>query len=291
MSRAEPELPAINPADWSDVLTPRRSLFDLRLRELWAYRDLILLFIRRDFVAVYKQTILGPAWFLLQPLLTTIMFTIVFGWVARISTDRLPPFLFYLAGIVPWNYFADCVHKTANTFSQNASIFGKVYFPRLAVPISIVITSLIGFAIQFALFLVVLLYYLWTGAAVNPSWRIIVAPFLLLEMAILGLGVGCLVASLTTRYRDLAMAVSFGVQLWMYASAVVYPISAISPEMRRFMILNPMVPIIEAFRFSFLGAGVVELWQILLSFAISVVVCAAGLLLFHRVERTVMDTI
>ncbi len=278
-------------AEWSKVITPRRNLFDFRWRELWAYRDLVLLMVRRDFVATYKQTVLGPLWFLIQPLLTTLMFTLVFGRIARLSTDRLPQFLFYLSGLVAWNYFADCVNKTASTFTRNAGIFGKVYFPRLAVPISIVITNLISFLLQFGFFVIFLLYFIVRGSPVHPNWHMIVAPVLLLQMAALGLGAGCLVSSLTTRYRDLALAVTFGMQLWMYASSVVYPLSQIPEKFRWIFILNPMVPIIESFRFAFLGSGVIEIWQLAISFAISMATLVAGVVMFNRVEQTVMDTV
>jgi lipopolysaccharide transport system permease protein len=278
-------------SQWSMVITPKHGWFDLRWSELWRYRDLILLFVRRDFVATYKQTILGPVWFLIQPVMTTLMFTLIFGHIAKLSTDKLPPILFYMAGIVAWGYFSDCVNKTANTFTRNAGIFGKVYFPRLAVPVAIVVTNLLSFLIQFTMFMGFLTFFVLQGYPVHPSWRMLVAPVLVVEMAALGLGVGCIVSSLTTRYRDLAMALTFGVQIWMYASSVVYPLSVMSPAMRKIMILNPMVPIIEAFRFSFLGAGVIEIWQLLVSFAVSTVVLLLGIVMFKHVEHTVMDTI
>src|SRR5947209_3908797 len=216
-------------SQWSIVITPKHGWFDLRWSELWRYRDLIRLFVRRDFVATYKQTILGPIWFLVQPIMTTLMFTLIFGHIAKLSTDRLPPILFYMSGIVAWGYFAECVNKTANTFTRNAGIFGKVYFPRLAVPIAIVTTNLLGFLIQFVMFMGFLSYFLLQGYPIHPTWRMLVAPVLVVEMAALGLGVGCIVSSLTTRYRDLALALTFGVQIWMYASSVVYPLSVMSP--------------------------------------------------------------
>jgi len=286
-----PKAPSDDLGEWSTIITPHRAWLEVRWRELWQYRDLIYLFVRRDFVGTYKQTVLGPIWFFLQPIFTTIVFTVVFGKIAKISTDALPPPLFYLSGIVMWQYFADCLNKTSSTFTANAGIFGKVYFPRLVVPISTVITSLITFAIQFALFLSLLIFFKIQGAPVHPNYRIIILPFLLLMMASLGLGVGCLVSSLTTRYRDLAVAVGFGVQLWMYASAVVYPLSEIPAEWRWLLVLNPMVPIIESFRFAFLGSGVVEIWQIGMGAGVCLLILLSGILTFNHVEKTFSDTV
>ena len=286
-----PKTPSEDLGEWSTIITPHRGWLEVRWRELWQYRDLIYLFVRRDFVGTYKQTVLGPIWFFLQPIFTTIVFTVVFGKIAKISTDALPPPLFYLSGIVMWHYFADCLNKTSSTFTSNAGIFGKVYFPRLVVPISTVITSLITFAIQFVLFLSLLAFFKIQGAPVYPNYRIIILPFLLLMMASLGLGVGCLVSSLTTRYRDLAVAVGFGVQLWMYASAVVYPLSEIPAEWRWLLVLNPMVPIIESFRFAFLGSGVVEIWQIAMGAGVCLLVLLGGILTFNHVEKTFSDTV
>jgi len=279
------------PIQWTDVITPQRGWLEIRWRELWQYRDLIYLLVRRDFVGTYKQTILGPLWFFLQPLFTTIVFTVVFARIAKISTDSVPAPLFYLSGIVMWQYFADCLNQTAGTFTANAGIFSKVYFPRLVVPISRVITSLLTFAIQFALFLCFLVFFKLHGAPIDPSFRIIVLPVLLAMMAALGLGVGCLVSSFTTRYRDLAVAVGFGVQLWMYASAVVYPLSEIPVEWRWVLVLNPMVPIIESFRFAFLGSGVVEIWQPAMGAGVCLLVLLSGVFAFNHVEKTFSDTV
>ncbi len=276
---------------WTEIITPQRGWLEVRWRELWQYRDLIYLLVRRDFIGTYKQTILGPLWFFLQPLFTTVVFTIVFGRIAKISTDAVPAPLFYLSGIVMWQYFADCVSQTSGTFTANAGLFSKVYFPRLAVPISRVITSLITFGIQFALFLCFLLFFELQGAPIQPNFRIIVLPVLLLMMAALGLGVGCLVSSLTTRYRDLSVAVGFGVQLWMYGSAVVYPLSEIPSAWRWLLVLNPMVPIIESFRFAFLGSGVVEIWQLAMGAGVCVLVLLSGILTFNHVEKTFSDTV
>jgi len=226
-----------------------------------------MLFVKRDFVAFYKQTILGPLWFLLQPLFTTIVFTIIFGRIAKISTDGLPQMLFYMCGIVLWNYFADCLNKTSDTFVSNAGIFGKVYFPRLTVPVSIVITNLITFAIQFLLFLAFWAYFYLEGAAIKASLWILATPFLLLQMAALGLGLGILISSLTTKYRDLRYVVGFGVQLWMYATPIVYPMSQIPEKWQWLYAMNPMAAIVETARFAFLGAGSVRPWNLGISFA------------------------
>jgi len=276
---------------WDAVLEAGQPWFQLRLGELWAYRDLILLFVRRDFTATYKQTFLGPLWYLLQPLLTTITFVVIFGYFARIQTDGLPHILFFMSGIVAWNYFADCLTKTANTFTGNAAMFGKIYFPRLVVPLSIVITNMITFLLQFALFAGVLVFFWIQGAPVVPNYRMIILPLLVLQMALLGLGVGAIVSSVTTRWRDLSMLVGFGTQLWMYASSVVIPLSVIPENLRWIFVLNPMVPIIETFRFAFLGRGVVEIWQLLLSLAVTLTIFLFGISIFTRVEKTFTDTV
>jgi lipopolysaccharide transport system permease protein len=273
------------------VLTPRKPLFDLRLAEVWAYRDLVWLFVRRDFVATYKQTLLGPLWFLLQPLFTTIVFTVIFGKIADLPTDGLPDFLFFMAGVVVWNYFADCITKTSQTFNANSGVFGKVYFPRMTVPVASVISNLITFAIQFALFLLIVGWFLLRGSDVHPSWRVIVLPALVLQMALLGIGVGCLVSALTTRYKDLNMAVGFGVQLWMYGSAVIIPRSEVPANLQWLMTLNPMVPVVESFRFAFLGSGTVEFWQLAAGAVLSLGIFVWGVVVFNRVERTFTDTI
>ena len=279
------------PPAWSRVLEPRKGWLDLRLRDLWRYRDLVALFVHRDFVSQYKQTVLGPLWLVLQPLFTTLVLVIVFQKIGRLPTDGIPPMLFSMCGVVAWNYFADCLTKTANTFSANNQIFEKVYFPRLTVPVSVVITNLATFTIQFALFLGFCVFFFMKGAPVHPSWRIVVLPLLLLQMAALGLGAGCLVSALTTRYRDLMMLVTFGVQLWMYASCVAYPLSLIPAEYRWLLALNPMVPIIESFRFAFLGAGIIERWQLAVGAIESAVILFAGLVMFCRVEKKFTDTI
>jgi lipopolysaccharide transport system permease protein len=276
---------------WDLVIRPQRGWLDLRLGELWRYRDLVLLFVRRDFVSVYKQTILGPLWYLIQPLLTTLIFTVVFGNFASLPTDGLPPFIFYLAGTVVWAYFADCLNKTANTFVGNAHLFGKVYFPRLAVPVSILISNLIAFTIQFALFLVFLLYFWLTGAAIQPNAWVLLTPILILIMAGLGLGFGIIVSALTTRYRDLRFLVSFGVSLWMYATPVIYPVSGIPEQYRQIILANPLTPVVETFRYAFLGAGSASPGGLLYAAGCMVVVLLVGVMLFNHVEATFMDTV
>ncbi|MEO8206160.1 MAG: ABC transporter permease [Chthoniobacterales bacterium] len=277
--------------DWTKTIEPRHSLLQIRWREIWQYRDLIYLLVKRDFTAQYKQTVLGPLWFLIQPLVSTTTFTIIFGSIAKLSTDSIPPFLFYMCGLVAWSYFADCLLKSASTFSSNASIFGKVYFPRLTVPIANAITNLITFGIQFSLFLLIWAIMWSRGAPIHPTYRILILPVLILQMAMLGIGVGCLVSSLTTRYRDLSLLVGFGVQLWMYVSCVIIPLSDVSPQWRWIMVLNPMVPIIESFRFAFFGAGIVEVWQLAVGAGVSIGLFLVGVMVFRHVERTFSDTI
>ena len=277
---------------WDMVIEPQRGLLDLRLGELLRYRDLVLLFVRRDFVAVYKQTVLGPLWYLIQPLLTTLTFTVIFGQIASLPTDGLPQFLFYMSGTVVWAYFADCLNKTSNTFVQNAGLFGKVYFPRLAVPVSILISNLITFSIQFLLFLLFVSYFALQGADIHPNWAwIALSPLLVLMMAGLGLGVGVIISSLTTKYRDLRFLVQFGVQLLMYATPVIYPVSSIPQRFQWIILANPMTPILEAFRYAFLGAGTVDLAHLSYSFGFMLAVVFLGSLIFNRVEQTFMDTV
>jgi lipopolysaccharide transport system permease protein len=277
---------------WDMVIEPQRGLFDLRFQELWRYRDLVLLFVRRDFVAVYKQTILGPLWYLIQPLLTTLTFTVIFGKIASLPTDGLPQFLFYMSGTVVWAYFADCLNKTSNTFVQNANLFGKVYFPRMAVPVSILISNLITFSIQFILFILFVLFFAVRGTPIQPHWTwIALSPLLVLMMAGLGLGFGVIISSLTTKYRDLRFLVTFGVQLLMYATPVIYPVSSIPARFQWLILANPMTPIVEAFRYAFLGAGETQLGYLLYSFGFMLAVVFLGSVVFNRVEQTFMDTV
>jgi len=276
---------------WDLIIEPRRRLLDLRIGELWKYRDLVMLFVRRDFVAAYKQTILGPLWYLIQPLLTTITFTVIFGQIASLPTDGLPQFLFYMSGTVLWSYFADCLTKTSNTFVSNSHLFGKVYFPRLTVPVSILISNLITFAMQFVFFLLFVGYFALQGAEIRPNLWIFAFPLLLLIMAGLGLGLGILISAMTTKYRDLRFLVGFGVSLLMYATPVIYPASSIPERFQMLIKANPMTPIVETFRYAFLGAGSVHPLDLLYSFGFMVIVVIIGTVVFNRVESTFMDTV
>ena len=276
---------------WTMILRPKKSLFQINLKELWQYRDLIALFVRRDFVAKYKQTILGPLWFIIQPLLTTLMFVVVFGNIAGIPTDGIPQVLFYMSGIVGWNYFSTCLNDTSQTFLKNASIFGKVYFPRLAMPISVVISNMVSFIIQFLFLLCFLLYFYLRGADVSTGIEVLLLPFLVLMMAGLGLGFGIIISSLTTKYRDLTHLVGFGVSLWMYATPIIYPLSEIPERYRMFVLANPMTPLIETFKTVLLGVGSVNYLYLLYSFVFTIMLLAIGVLIFNKVERTFMDTV
>jgi lipopolysaccharide transport system permease protein len=277
--------------NWTKIIEPQHRLIHIDWKEIWRYRDLIYLFVKRDFTAQYKQTILGPLWFLIQPILSSSVFTIIFSQIARLSTDEVPPFLFYMSGLVAWGYFASCLGSSAGTFSTNASIFGKVYFPRLTVPIANAITNLLTFGIQLGLFLVIWAILMARGAPIHPQWAIIFVPLLLLQMALLGIGVGCFISSYTTRYKDFSLLVGFGVQLWMYASCVFFPLSSVPENYRWILVLNPMVPLIEGFRYAFLGAGIVERWQLGVGFGVSVLIFFIGVMVFRRTERTFADTI
>jgi lipopolysaccharide transport system permease protein len=277
--------------NWTMIIHTQRNWLDLRLGELWHYRDLIRLFVWRDFVSVYKQTILGPLWYLIQPLLTTITFTVIFGNIAGLPTDGLPQFLFYMSGTVIWSYFATCLNKTSETFITNAHLFGKVYFPRLAVPVSVLISSLVAFVIQFLLFLSFMTYFWLVGSDVQPNLWVLITPLLLLMMAGLGLGFGIIVSSLTTRYRDLRFLVAFGVQLWMYATPVIYPVSSIPERFRPLIQANPLTSVVETFRYAFLGAGTVNVLNLLYTFGFMLVVLITGILIFNRIEATFMDTV
>ena len=273
------------------VIRPKRHWFDLRLRELWSYRELVVLFIRRDFVAQYQQTILGPLWYVLVPLLTTVIFTIVFGRIARIPTDGLPPFIFYMSGTVLWGYFSSSFTKTSNTFVVNANVFGKIYFPRLVVPISNLGTSLIGFMIQFVIFLGFLLFFIARGAPVDPNPWVLGTPVLLMLMAGIGLGCGMIISACTSRYRDLTSVVTLGVSLLMYMTPIVYPLSRVPDSYRPIVTANPITPIVEAFRYAFLGVGTIDPLHLAYTAVFAVAVLVVGILIFHRIERTFMDTV
>jgi lipopolysaccharide transport system permease protein len=276
---------------WDLIISPQRGWFDLHLDDLWRYRDLVKLFVWRDFVSGYKQTILGPLWYIIQPILSTVVFTVIFGNIAKLPTDGIPPFLFYLAGNTVWSYFAGCINGTSNTFVNNAGIFGKVYFPRLSVPVSTVISNLISFGIQLGVFLAFLAYYLIIGSGFLPSLWILALPLLLLLMAGLGLGFGIIISSLTTKYRDLQRLVSFGVQLLMYATPVIYPLTTVTGKMHTLIMANPMTPVVEVFRLAFLGTSSLDPIWLLYTAGFTVVVMFIGLMLFNHVESTFMDTV
>lgn len=277
--------------EWTTVITPRNKLFDLKLKEVWKYRDLIMLFIQRDFKTKYKQTILGPLWFIIQPLFTTVIYTIVFGNLAGLPTDGVPQFLFYMAGNVPWLYFSTCITNTSNTFVTNASVFGKVYFPRLTTPISTVIASVLNFLIQFAMFLGFEIYYVVIGTEIHLTWVAALTPILVVQMALLGMGFGIIISSLTTKYRDLQVLVSFGVSLWMYATPVIYSASALSEKAYSILMLNPVAPIVEMIRYGWLGAGDLNLSYWGISWVTTVMVLVIGIVMFNKVEKTFMDTV
>lgn len=280
-----------NTNSFAHSITPQNKFFDLKLKEIWQYKDLLLLFVRRDFVAKYKQTILGPIWFFIQPLFQTIMFTFIFGNVAGLSTDGAPKGIFYLAGITSWNYFANCLRTTSNVFTVNAALFGKVYFPRAVTPFSIVISNLIQFGIGMSLFLVVYFYYILTGSDIQPNTTLFFFPVLVLIMGFMGLGLGMLVSAMTTKYRDLQFLIQFGIQLLMYATPVIYPISAISDKYKWIIMANPMSGIIEAFKFSFLGTGSFSWSLIAYSATFTIVIFILGLMVFNKTEKNFMDTV
>ncbi len=280
--------------DWDLVIKGSTSLFDLKFKELWHYRDLLFLFVKRDFVSFYKQTVLGPFWFFIQPIFTTIVFTFVFGNLAGISTDGLPQYLFYLSGITAWNYFSDCLTKTSTVFRDNANIFGKVYFPRLLMPLSIVASNLVRFGVQMLLFLLMMGYFTIfprTDSDFHSTYAVLFFPFLIILMALLGLGLGLIITAMTTKYRDLTFLVSFGVQLLMYGTTVIYPLSAAPLKYKKIIELNPMTGIIEAFRFGFLGKGEFTLRSIGYSTIFTLIVLFLGILIFNKTEKNFVDTI
>lgn len=279
------------PTTSETIIRPVSGWFDVDLKSIWRYRDLVYLMVRRDFVAQYAQTILGPLWFVVQPLLTTIMFTLVFGRVARLPTDGIPPTLFYMAGVVAWGYFSTCVTKTSTTFVANAHLFGKVWFPRLVVPISVVLSGLVALVIQIGLFSAMFGWRLATDDALSVGSRVWLVPLLVLQMGLLSLGCGIVISSLTTRYRDLANLVVFGVQLWMFATPVVYPASRIPENWIWLMFVNPMAPLVEALRLSVFGVGTVTGAQLCCSLGITLCLLAAGVVLFSRIEKSFMDSV
>lgn len=276
--------------NWTTIIKPQSSIFSINLKEIYSYRDLLWLFVKRDIVTIYKQTILGPLWYIIQPILTTIMFTFVFGKLANISTGGVPHIVFYLLGITIWGYFAESLAKTSNTFVVNQGIFGKVYFPRVIVPLSIIVSNLGKFFIQFALFLIIFVFY-WKSGSIKPNNVALLLPFIIVIMAIISLGFGMIFSSMTTKYRDLTFLLGFGVQLWMYATPVIYPLSAIPKKYARFIDYNPIAPLIESMRYGFLGHGKFSFGDLIYSFSFGVVVFFVGLLVFNKIEKTFMDTV
>ena len=286
-----PAAPAPADQPWTEVIEPRTRLLDLGLADVWRYRDLVLLFVRRDFVSTYKQTVLGPLWFFIQPLLTTLTYVVIFGNVAKLGTDGVPPLVFYLAGITIWNYFAQTLTATATVFTANAAIFGKVYFPRLTMPLSIVISNLVRFAIQFGLFLAIWGYYLLTTDALHPNALLLLTPALVVLMGLLSLGLGMLFSALTTKYRDLAQLLTFGVQLLMYAAPIIYPLSKVPAEYRWVILANPVTSVVETFRYGFLGSGSFSWGALGYSAAFTLVFLLIGTVVFNKVQKSFTDTV
>lgn len=279
---------------WDFCIEPHGSLFSLKLREVWQYRDLLRMYVKRDIVTYYKQTILGPLWFFIQPAITTIMFMLVFGGIAGISTDGLPQPLFYMAGLLCWNYFADCLNRCSETFTANQNVFGKVYFPRLVVPLSITVSNLVKMGVQALLFILIYIYYICVGYGCAVNAYVLLLPLLVVMLGGLGLGFGMLITSITTKYRDLKFLVSFGVQLWMYATPVIYPLSTLSkshPEYVWLLQANPMTSIIETFKFAILGSGMFSWGYLLYSIVFTILIMIIGTLTFNKVERNFIDVV
>jgi len=276
--------------NWSHIIQPKKSWFEINLKEIWDYRDLIFIFVKRDLVSINKQTILGPLWFFLAPLFTVFIYTFVFNDIAKISTDGIPAPLFYLAGTTLWNYFQSCFMGTTSTFTANVSLFGKVYFPRLVSPISTIFSNLLKFLIQLGLFLCLWGYY-YSQGEVHPNWTIILVPLLVLLLAGISLGLGIIISSLTTKYRDLSYFISFGITLLMYVTPIIYPLSSIPAKFKFFIEYNPIAPVIEAFRYGFMGKGYFSLFDLGYSFIVMIVLLLIGIVLFNRTEKTFMDTV
>jgi lipopolysaccharide transport system permease protein len=278
--------------NWTEIIQPRRSLFDLRLRQVWNYRDLLGMFVKRDFLANYKQTVLGPLWFFIQPVLTTIMFTMIFGKFAGLPSDGLPKVPFYLAGLTIWNYFSECFNKTSSVFTNNAGIFGKVYFPRLIMPLSIVMSGLMRLAIQFLLFICFLSFYLIKGGTtIMPNIYILLTPVLLIIMAGYALGAGMIFSALTTKYRDLTFLLSFGVQLLMYGSPIIYSVNAVPEKYKSIILANPLSIVVETFRYAYLGTGYFNWSSLGYSFIMMLMLLSLGVIIFNKVEQSFMDTV
>jgi lipopolysaccharide transport system permease protein len=276
---------------WDHVIESRTSLLDLRLKEVWYYRDLLFLFVRRDFVTVYKQTILGPLWFFIQPILTTITFTIIFGNVAQLSTDGAPKLVFYMAGITLWNYFSTCLTSVAGVFNANAGIFGKVYFPRLIMPLTIVISNLMKFGVQFLMFIIFVLYYYFYKDDIQPNNWILLTPVVICLMAIISMGIGLILSSLTTKYKDLNQLIAFGIQLFMYATPVIYPSSSIPSGYKWVINLNPLVGLFDYMRYAYLGIGQFSTFSLVYPSIFGLGILAVGIVFFNKTQRTFMDTV
>lgn len=276
---------------WDEVIKPVHGWFNINIKEIIRYWNLILLFVRRDFVIFYKQTVLGPLWYIIQPLFNTLVFTLIFGKVAKIPTDGIPPFIFYLSGTVVWSYFSSCLNQTGKTFVSNAQIFGKVYFPRVTVPISIAITAVFQFLIQFTIFLVFFIYFWYAGTDIKPNIYVLTLPLIVLHMAVLSVGMGLIISAATAKYRDLSFAMGFLIQLWMYMTPVVYPLSEVPDKFKIFILINPMTAVVESFRGAFLGVSTLTLGDLILSISITVVFFVLGIIVFSRVEKTFMDTV
>lgn len=276
--------------EWTNVISSDHSLFKLNLKEVWDYRDLVYMFVKRDFVSSFKQTILGPLWFFINPIFTTVVYLIVFGNIANLSTDGAPKILFYLAGVTLWNYFSSSLGGTSNVFVGNAGIFGKVYFPRLVMPITIVISNLMRFGVQFLLFLVVFFYY-WYKGEVTPNWWVLFTPIFILMMSLFALGVGMIFSSLTTKYRDLSMLLTFGISLYMYATPVIYPTSMLSAKIQPYAKYNPLTGIFEGFKYAWMGVGEFHPIMLVYSSVIILILLAIGTVIFNKVEKGFMDTV
>jgi len=281
----------MNKNQFDIIIKPKTGLFDIDLKEIWQYKDLIILFVKKSFAIRYKQTILGPLWFIINPLLTTIIFTIVFGKIAKIPTNGVPEFLFYMAGNTVWSFFSACVSQNSNTFVSNAYLFGKVYFPRLTVPISNIIGEMLNLGMNIALFLCFFAYFIIKGSQIHANWWLLYVPVMIFQISILALGFGIIVSSLTTKYRDLTVLVGFGLQLWMYATPIVYPLSEVPEKIKPFIIYNPMTSAVETFKYAFFSTGSISTSGIAYSWLLTVVIMAIGIVLFNKIEKTFMDTV
>lgn len=276
---------------WTEEIKANDSLFSINFKEIWHYRDLLMMLVKKEYITFYKQTILGPIWFFIQPILTTLIYVLLFGQIAKLSTDGSPQMAFYLSGITLWNYFSECLTKTASVFKDNAAVMGKVYFPRLIMPLSIVVSGLMKFSIQFGLFICVILYFTFVERSIQPNIWVLATPFLLLLMAGFSLGLGMIFSALTTKYKDLVFLLSFGIQLLMYASPVVYSVASIPEKYKWVIAANPLTGIFECFRYGFLGSGSFEPSSLIISTVITVFLLAIGTVIFNKVEKSFMDTV